>query len=237
VRQVAAHNKNVVAVFIEPIQGEGGINVSRLDYLKGLKELCDRNEWLFMSDEVQCGLGRTGKWFVYQHAGFLPDVVPLAKGLAGGVPVGACVVGGRAKGVFKPGNHGSTFGGNPLAMCGVVTTLDTMKEEGLLANAQRVGQAMQDGLRAALSGVAGVVEVRGMGLMIGIELDRPCAELVKMGLDAGLVFNVPADNVVRLLPALVISEAEGREAVERLVPLVKAFLAQETAQPKTAAAR
>jgi len=224
-------------VFIEPIQGEGGINVSRLDYLRGLKEICERNDWLFMSDEVQCGLGRTGKWFVYQHAGFLPDVVPLAKGLAGGVPVGACVVGGRAKGVFKPGNHGSTFGGNPLAMCGVVTTLDTMKEEGLLANAQRVGQAMQDGLRAALSGVAGVVEVSGMGLMIGIELDRPCAELVKMGLDAGLVFNVTADNVVRLLPALVISEAEGREAVERLVPLVKAFLAQETAQPKTAAAR
>src|SRR4029079_564065 len=124
VRQVAEHNKNVVAVFIEPIQGEGGINVSRLEYLRGLKESCDGKEWLFMSDEVQCGLGRTGKWFVYQHAGFLPDVAPLAKGLAGGVPVGACVVGGRARGVFKPGNHGSTFGGNPLAMTGVVTTID-----------------------------------------------------------------------------------------------------------------
>ncbi len=236
-RQVAAYNKNVVAVFIEPIQGEGGINVSRLEYLKGLKEICDQNEWLFMSDEVQCGLGRTGKWFVYQHAGLLPDVVPLAKGLAGGVPVGACVVGGRAKGVFKPGNHGSTFGGNPLAMCGVVTTLDTVKEEGLLANAQRVGQAMRDGLAAALQGVAGVVEVRGMGLMIGVELDRPCGELVKRGLDAGLVFNVTADNVIRLLPALVISEAEGREVVERLAPLVKAFLAQGSAQPKAAVAR
>ena len=235
VRQVAAHNKNVVAVFIEPIQGEGGINVSRLDYLKGLKELCDLNEWLFMSDEVQCGLGRTGKWFVYQHAGFLPDVVPLAKGLASGVPVGACAVGGRVRGVFKPGNHGSTFGGNPLAMCGAVTTLDTMKEEGLLANAQRVGQAMQDGLRAALGGVAGVVEVRGMGLMIGVELDRPCADLVKMGLDAGLVFNVTANNVIRLLPALIISETEGREVLERLVPLVKAFLAQGAAQSAKAA--
>ena len=164
-------------------------------------------------------------------------MVPLAKGLAGGVPVGACVVGGRAKGVFKPGNHGSTFGGNPLAMCGVVTTLDTMQEEGLLANAQSVGQAMLGGLKASLGGVAGVVEVRGMGLMIGVELDRPCGELVKMGLDAGLVFNVTADNVIRLLPALVISEAEGREVVERLVPLVKAFLAQESVQPKTAAAR
>ena len=234
VRQVAAHNKNVVAVFIEPIQGEGGINVSRLDYLRGLKQVCDQNEWLFMSDEIQCGLGRSGKWFVYQHADFLPDVVPLAKGLAGGVPVGACVVGGRAKGVFKPGNHGSTFGGNQLAMCGVVTTLDTMKDEGLLANAERVGGAMLAGLKASLGGLAGVTEVRGMGLMIGVELDRPCGALVKMGLDAGLVFNVTADNVIRLLPALIITEAEGREVLERLVPLVKAFLAQGTAQPTKA---
>ena len=237
VRQVAAHNKNVVAVFVEPIQGEGGINVARLEYLRGLKEICDRNGWLFISDEVQCGLGRTGKWFVYHHAGFLPDVVPLAKGLAGGVPVGACVVGGRAKGVFKPGNHGSTFGGNPLAMRGVVTTIDTVKEEGLLANAQRVGQAIHDGLKAALRGVPGVVDVRGMGLMLGIELACPCGELVKMGLDAGIVFNVTADNVVRLLPALVISEAEGREVVERLVPLVRQFLARGAAQSKLAAAR
>jgi acetylornithine aminotransferase len=163
--------------------------------------------------------------------------VPLAKGLAGGVPVGACVVGGRAKGVFKPGNHGSTFGGNPLAMCGVVTTLDTVREEGLLENAAKVGAAMKAGLAAALGGVAGVSDIRGMGLMIGVELDRPCGELVKMGLDAGLVFNVTADNVVRLLPPLVISEAEGREVVERLVPLVKVFLAQGAALPKTAAAR
>jgi acetylornithine aminotransferase len=235
VRQVATHNKNVVAVFIEPIQGEGGINVSRLEYLRGLKEICDANQWLFMSDEVQCGLGRTGKWFVYQHAGFMPDVVPLAKGLAGGVPVGACVVGGRAKGVFKPGNHGSTFGGNPLAMTGVVTTIDTVREEGLLANAGRVGQAMLDGLKGALGGLPGVAEIRGMGLMIGVELDRPCGDLVKMALDAGLVLNVTADNVIRLLPALIVSEAEGREVVERLVPLVKAFLAQSAAQPRAAA--
>jgi acetylornithine aminotransferase len=237
VRQVAANNKNVVAVFVEPIQGEGGINVARLDYLRELRAICERQEWLFMSDEVQCGLGRTGKWFVYQHAGFLPDVVPLAKGLAGGVPVGACVVGGRARGVFKPGNHGSTFGGNPLAMCGVVTTIDTMKDEDLLGNAARVGGSMIAGLKAALGGQAGVVEVRGMGLMIGVELDRPCGELVKAGLDAGLVFNVTADNVIRLLPALVITEAEGREVVERLVPLVKGFLGQGAAPQKTAAAR
>ena len=226
VKQVAAHNKNVVAVFIEPIQGEGGINVARMEYLRDLKAICDKHEWLFISDEVQCGIGRTGKWFVYQHAGIQPDVVPLAKGLAGGVPVGACVTGHRAKGVFKPGNHGSTFGGNPLAMCGVVTTLDTMKDEGLLANAEKVGGAMMANLRAALGGVKGVAEVRGMGLMIGIELDRPCGDLVKMGLDAGLIFNVTSDNVVRLLPALVVSETEGREMVERLVPLVKQFLAR-----------
>ena len=239
VRQVAAHNKNVVAVFVEPIQGEGGINVSRLEYLRGLKELCDANEWLFMSDEVQCGLGRTGMWFVYQHAGIQPDVVPLAKGLASGVPVGACVVGGRAKGVFRPGNHGSTFGGNPLAMCGVVTTLDTMQEEGLLANAVRVGDAIRGGLAAALAGVAGVVEVRGMGLMIGVELDRPCGEIVKAALARGLVVNVTADSVIRLLPPLVMSEVEGRQVVERLAPIVREFLAQSAASaaPRAAAAR
>jgi acetylornithine aminotransferase len=232
VRQVAEHNKNVVAVFVEPIQGEGGINVSRLDYLRGLKEICERKEWLFMSDEVQCGLGRTGKWFVYQHAGFLPDVVPLAKGLASGVPVGACVVGGRAKGVFKPGNHGSTFGGNPLAMTGVVTTIDTIKEEGLLANASRVGGVIQESLKAQFG--SSVVDIRGMGLMIGIELGQPCGELVRQALEAGLVINVTADNVIRLLPPLVMSEAEGRMVVERLAPLVKAFL-ERSAQPKAAA--
>jgi acetylornithine aminotransferase len=231
VRQVAERNKNVVAVFIEPIQGEGGINVARLEYLRGLKEICERYQWLFMSDEVQCGLGRTGKWFVYQHAGFLPDVVPLAKGLASGVPVGACVVGGRAKGVFKPGNHGSTFGGNPLAMTGVVTTIDTIKEEGLLANASRVGEV----IRAGLGSIDGVSEVRGMGLMIGVELGQACGELVRQALEAGLVINVTADNVIRLLPPLVMSEAEGRMVVERLAPLVRAFL--ERSAQTTAAAR
>ena len=230
VRQVAAHDKNVVAVFIEPIQGEGGINVSRLEYLRGLHEICQKKEWLFMSDEVQCGLGRTGKWFVYQHAGFLPDVVPLAKGLAGGVPVGACVVGGRARGVFKPGNHGSTFGGNPLAMTGVAATIDAIKEEGLLANATRVG----DVIRSGLSQVDGISDLRGMGLMIGAELAQPCGELVRQALDAGLVINVTADNVVRLLPPLVMSEAEGRMVVERLAPLVRTFL-ERSAEPAAAA--
>jgi len=227
VRQVAANNRNVSAVLIEPIQGEGGINVSRMEYLRGLKQICDEKGWLFISDEVQCGLGRTGKWFVYQHAGFLPDVVALAKGLASGVPVGACVVGGRARGVFKPGNHGSTFGGNPLAMTAVVTTIDTVREEGLLANSARVGEMMMSSLKSQIG--SAVVEVRGMGLMIGVELKEPCGELVKQALDAGLVINVTADNVVRLLPPLVMSEAEGRQVIARLVPLVKAFLDKRAA--------
>src|SRR4051794_220503 len=227
VRQVAANNRNVSAVLIEPIQGEGGINVSRLEYLRGLKQVCDEKGWLFISDEVQCGLGRTGKWFVYQHAGLQPDVVALAKGLASGVPVGACVVGGRAKGVFKPGNHGSTFGGNPLAMTAVVATLDTVKQENLLANAAKVGDLILSSLKSQLGNA--VAEVRGMGLMIGVELKEPCLELVRRALEAGLVINVTADNVVRLLPALVMSEAEGRQVVERLVPLVKAFVDKRAA--------
>jgi acetylornithine aminotransferase len=227
VRQVAANNRNVSAVLIEPIQGEGGINVSRMDYLRGLKSICDEKGWLFISDEVQCGLGRTGKWFVYQHAGFQPDVVALAKGLASGVPVGACVVGGRARGVFKPGNHGSTFGGNPLAMTAVVATLDTVREENLLANSAKVGELIISALKNQIG--SAVADVRGMGLMIGVELKAPCLELVKQALDAGLVINVTADNVVRLLPPLVISEAEGRQVVERLVPLIKAFLGKRAA--------
>jgi len=229
VRQAGEHNRNICAVMVEPIQGEGGINVSRLDYLRGLYELCQRKGWLFISDEVQCGLGRTGKWFVYQHAGFLPDVVPLAKGLGSGVAVGACVVGGRAKGVFKPGNHGSTFGGNPLAMTAVRTTLDTMKEENLLQNAERVGNLIQQGLKDQLGAMKGVAEVRGMGMMIGVELEDACGDLVKQALEAGLVINVTVDKVVRLLPPLVMKEAEAREVLARLVPLIKAFVGNRVA--------
>ena len=221
VRHVAEHNRNVAAVFIEPIQGEGGINVSRIEYLRGLKEICDKHEWLFMCDEIQCGLGRSGKWFVYQHAGLQPDVVPLAKGLASGVPVGACVVGGRARGVFKPGNHGSTFGGNPLAMRGVVTTIDVIKEERLIERAARVGELIRSEIKN--QNIPGVVDVRGMGSMIGIELAQPCGELVMQALEAGLVLNVTAENVIRMLPPLIMTEDEARLVVERLAPLVRAL--------------
>ena len=227
VRQVAEHNKNVVAVLIEPIQGEGGINVSRMEYLRGLKQICDEKGWLFISDEVQCGLGRTGKWFVYQHAGFQPDVVALAKGLASGVPVGACVVGNRAKGVFKPGNHGSTFGGNPLAMTGVVATIDAVKEEKLMERAVKVGDLIRQEIRQ--QNLPGIADIRGMGSMIGVELDQPCGELVLQCLQAGLVLNVTADNVIRMLPPLVMNEAEAREVVARLSPVLKAFLQKRAA--------
>lgn len=237
VRALAERDKNVVAVLIEPIQGEGGINVARIDYLRGLHELCRRHEWLFISDEIQCGLGRSGKWFVYQHAGFLPDVVPLAKGLAGGLPVGACVAGGRAKGVFKPGNHGSTFGGGPLVMTALAATLETMMKDGLLANAEKVGRVIRDGLAGELAGLAGVREIRGMGLMIGVELGRPCTDIVRIALERGLVLNVTHDNVIRLLPPLVMSEDEGRQVVGILAPIIREFLAAGAAQPRSAAAR
>ncbi len=237
VRGIAERDSNVAAIMIEPIQGEGGINIARFEYLRALKEICERKDWLFIADEVQCGMGRTGKWIVCQHAGITPDVLPLAKGLAGGVPVGACVAAGRAKGVFKPGNHGSTFGGNPLAMAALIATIETVKKDGLMANAERVGRVIRDGLVAALKDAAGIVEIRGMGLMIGVELDRPCGDLVARALEAGLVLNVTHDNVIRLLPALVTSEAEGRQIVERLAPVVRAFLASALKAAPAAAAR
>ncbi|MEI8162577.1 MAG: aspartate aminotransferase family protein [Betaproteobacteria bacterium] len=221
---LAARNPNVVAVLFEPIQGEGGINIAHNEFMQSLRQICDEKKWLLMVDEVQCGIARTGAWFAHQHAGILPDVMTLAKGLGSGVPIGACLAAGRAAGVFKPGNHGSTFGGNPLACVAALTTLDVIEADALMAHAKQLGAAIRDGLRSGLSGVGGLVEVRGDGLMIGIELDRPCADLVQRGLDAGLLINVTADKVVRLLPALVMTDAEGAELVAALVALIKEFL-------------
>ena len=229
VRQVAAHDRSVVAVLVEPIQGEGGINISAVEYLRALRDLCDQHEWLLMLDEVQCGIGRTGKWFVYQHAGFIPDVMTLAKGLGGGVPIGACLARGAAAEVFKPCNHGSTFGGNPLATAAALATLEIVEQDGLLANADAMGALIRSELARALAGAHGVVEIRGRGLMLGVELDRPCTELVTDALAAGMLINVTADNVIRMLPALIINEAEVRELVARLAPLVLAFLARTKA--------
>jgi len=225
VRAVAQHNHNVVAVMLEAIQGEGGVHLAKLDYQRQLRQLCDEQGWLLIFDEVQCGLARTGQWFGYQHAGILPDVATLAKGLGSGVPIGACLAGGKAAGLFGPGNHGSTFGGNPLACVAALTTLDVIEQDQLMAKAERMGEMIRQGLREELVGVSGVADIRGLGLMIGIELDRPCGDLVKQGLEAGLIINVTAEKVIRLLPALVFGEAEVRELVPKLAALVKKFLA------------
>ena len=224
IEQVASSNPNVVAVLLEPIQGEGGINIAHADYLRGVRKICDDKGWLFMVDEVQCGVGRTGAWFAHQHADITPDVMTLAKGLGSGVPIGACLTAGAAAGVFKPGAHGSTFGGNPLACRAALTTLDVIEQEGLMARAVKVGAAIRAGLAEALSGVAGVTDIRGEGLMVGIELDRPCADMVARALAAGLLINVTADKVIRLLPPLIMSDEEARQVVAILAPLIREFL-------------
>jgi len=213
-------------VFLETIQGEGGIHPSRWEYLRGLRALCDRQGWLLMLDEVQCGIGRTGKWFAHQWAGVVPDVMPLAKGLGSGVPIGAVVVGPKAKDVLGPGNHGTTFGGNPLAMRAGVETLRIMVEDGVMENAATVGAALKAGLERELKGVAGVVEVRGQGLMLGIELDRPCGVLLQRAAEAGLMLSVTADKVIRLVPPLILSADEAAMIVAILCPLIRAFLAE-----------
>jgi acetylornithine/N-succinyldiaminopimelate aminotransferase len=225
VEDAARTRPNVVAVFLEVIQGEGGINASRADYLRALRRICDERDWLLMLDEVQCGLGRTGKWFAHQWADIQPDVMPLAKGLGSGVPIGAIVCGPKAAGVLGAGNHGTTFGGNPLAMRAGIETLRIMKEDGLLANAASVGARLRAGLERELAGVKGIVEFRGQGLMIGIELDRPCGELLKQACEAGLLISVTADSVVRLLPPLILSAAEADEIVAKLAPLIRRFCA------------
>ncbi|HMN75776.1 MAG TPA: aspartate aminotransferase family protein [Burkholderiaceae bacterium] len=223
--EVARTHPNVTAVFLEVIQGEGGINAATIDYLRAVRRICDANDWLLMLDEVQCGMGRTGKWFAHQWAGIQPDVMPLAKGLGSGVPIGAVVCGPRAAEVFGPGNHGTTFGGNPLAMRAGVETIRIMEEDGLLENAASVGAALKSGLETALAGVKGVVEIRGQGLMLGIELDRPCGALVGLAAQAGLLISVTADRVIRLVPSLVLSADEARQIVAILCPLLEEFLA------------
>ena len=224
VRAVARSNPNIVALFLETIQGEGGINPTRIETLQGLRRICDENNWLLMLDEVQCGIGRTGRWFAHQWAGITPDVMPLAKGLGSGVPVGAIVAGVKAKDVLGPGNHGTTFGGNPLAMRAGIETLRIIEEDGLLANAASVGARLFAGLREGLGALPGVKDIRGQGLIVGIELDRPCGELLQRAAEGGLLISVTADSVIRLLPALILSPAEADEIVAKLVPLVRRFL-------------
>ena len=225
-KAATAGNPNVVAVFLETIQGEGGVNPARVEYLQQVRQLCDERDWLLMIDEVQCGMGRTGKWFAHQWAGIKPDVMPLAKGLGSGVPVGAVVAGPRAAQIFQPGNHGTTFGGNPLAMRAGVETIRIMEEDGLLENAARVGAHLKGALERALAGKPGIRDIRGQGLMIGVELERPCGALTQRAADQGLLISVTADSVVRLVPPLIMTISEADQVASILVPLILQFLTE-----------
>ena len=230
-KKATAGNKNVTAVFFETIQGEGGVNPMRVEYLQQVRKLCDDNDWLLMIDEVQCGMGRTGKWFAHQWAGIVPDVMPLAKGLGSGVPIGAVVAGPKAANIFQPGNHGTTFGGNPLAMRAGIETIRIMEEDGLLAHAAKMGDYFKAALTKAMNdsqvGKAGLKEIRGQGLMIGMELNKPCSELTGHCAEKGLLISVTADSVIRMVPPLIITAAEIDEIVSILIPLVIQMLTEK----------
>jgi acetylornithine aminotransferase len=231
IKQIAETKNNVVAILVEPVQGEGGVNIpdDSADYLQALRAICDENDWLLMLDEVQTGVGRTGKWFAFQHADVQPDVMALAKGLGSGMPIGACLASGKASTVLSLGKHGSTFGGNPLACAAGLATISTMEDEALLANAEKMGAFIQKGFAANFSESPEVVVVRNAGLMIGIELDQPCGELVNMALAEKLLINVAGDKVVRLLPPLVINQAEATILIERLSKVIHAYIKQDKA--------
>ena len=233
-RRVAEANRSVVAILVELLQGEGGVNVCHDGYLNGLREICDAHGWLLMLDEVQSGMGRTGKWFAFQHSGVRPDVMPLAKGLGNGIPIGACLAAGPAAELFKPGNHGSTFGGNPLACAAALVTLAIIEEERLMENAVRIGAFIRAELAKRIGGLKGVKEIRGKGLMIGIELEYACGELVQQALERGLLINVTVDNVIRLLPPLIFKREEAELLLATLAPLVTEFLDRQSASQAAA---
>jgi len=220
IKSATANRDDVVAVFFEAIQGEGGVNPLDEAYMRDVRALCDERDWLLMIDEVQCGIGRTGKWFAHQWAGITPDVMPLAKGLGSGVPIGAIVAGPKAANILQPGNHGSTFGGNPLAMRAGVETLAIMESEDLLTNASTVGDYFVNALKEAFKAESGVVSIRGRGLMVGVELNQPCGALVSQAAEAGLLISVTADSVIRMVPPLVLTVAQAQTVVDLLKPLV-----------------
>lgn len=224
ITDIANNSNNVVAVLVEPIQGEGGINIPDRDYLNRIREICDENDWLMMLDEIQTGIGRTGRMFSHQHNDILPDVMTLAKGLGNGVPIGACLARGTAAEMFSPGNHGSTFGGNPLACRVALTVLEQIESHRLAARAAQLGERMRNGFQSKLGELQGVVSIRVSGLMIGIELDRPCFELVTRALDQGILINVTAEKVVRLLPPLIIGDAECEEIIDKVSALILGYL-------------
>jgi acetylornithine/N-succinyldiaminopimelate aminotransferase len=221
--KIADNNHNICAILVEPIQGEGGIRIASDDYLSKLRQFCDEKDWLLMLDEVQTGNGRTGKYFCYQHSGIIPDVVTTSKGLGNGMPIGACLASGKATDLLQPGNHGSTFGGNPLACAAALATINTIQVDGLLDRATVVGERIMSGLRSELAGVEHVKDIRGLGCMIGIELNKPCKSLFGMAMAKGLVINVTAESVIRLLPPFIMTDDEADQLVAILAPLIKAF--------------
>ena len=226
ISKVAANSQDVAAILVEPIQGEGGINIPDEVYLDGIRALCDDNNWLMMLDEIQTGMGRTGRWFAWQHSNARPDVATLAKALGNGVPVGACLARCRAADMMQPGSHGTTFGGNPLACRAAIAVLESLEQEQCVANAARLGEHMLAGFSSALAGLDGVIDIRGRGLMIGIELDRPCSELVSKAVEQGLLINVTAERVIRLLPPLILTDKQADIIVEQVSNLIHEFIGQ-----------
>lgn len=225
IKIIARNNPNVVAVLVEPITGEGGINIPANDYLNQIRDICNEQDWLMMLDEIQTGICRTGKWFAHQHNGITPDVMTLAKALGNGVPIGACLAKGKASTLFQPGHHGSTYGGNPLVTSAALAVVETCEKNNLAERSHALGEMMLSGFKSQLSELEGVVDIRGKGLMLGIQLDRPCAELVKLGLEAGILINVTAGDVIRLLPPLIISDEQAFEIVTKVSDLIRNFLA------------
>jgi len=224
INQVALNNKNVVAIFVEPIQGEGGIQIPHPEYLNNLRTITDKQDWLLMVDEVQTGMGRTGAWFAHQHNGIAPDVMTLAKGLGNGVPIGACLARDKAAEILAPGTHGSTFGGNPLVSRASLATINAIESDSLIDRATFIGNAIAQGLRTNFSDEASIVDIRNKGLMIGIELDRPCVSIVDHALEAGLLLNVTADSVIRLLPPLILDDEQIKFLIVRLTTVINKFL-------------
>jgi acetylornithine/N-succinyldiaminopimelate aminotransferase len=220
---VADNNTDICAILVEPIQGEGGVRLASTGYLRQLREFCDQRGWLLMLDEVQTGNGRTGKYFYFQHSGIIPDVVTTSKGLGNGVPIGACLAHGEAAQLMQPGNHGSTFGGNPLACAAALATINTLQDDHLIERAAVLGDRIMASFKTALAGVEHVVEIRGKGCMIGIELNKPCKSLFSTAMAAGLIINVTADTVVRLLPPFIMTNDQADQVVAILAPLIKDF--------------
>ena len=229
IENIAGNSSNVVAIMVEPIQGESGIVVPDADYLNKLRRICDDNDWLLILDEIQTGMGRTGKWFAYQHNGIVPDIMTLAKSLGNGVPIGACIANNKAADVMKPGSHGSTFGGNPLACAAGLAVIETIAQENLVERAATAGKLLQDRLAEALASVPGVAEIRGRGLMIGIQLEKPCKQLMTEALQQGLLISVQSEHVIRLLPPLTISDEQIDTITGTLSSLVISFLQQDAA--------